>query len=234
MKTSNKILLISSSTLMAIGIVFLIVFRLTLGNSIPPEEGNESDKPEVSREFPLTDFTEIRISGHWEIELACGETTQVRVKAPEDVMERLSVKKQAGTLILSTDKSWHPDPGKVTALITLPSLSDLRVSGLVSLKLSGFSSENLAIHTTGSTSITGAGNHIRNLRLKGKGLSNLNLRQNSVINADLWYEGVYKIELSMSGGELTGQIKGVGKIIYDGEVTKESVRKDGPCKVSRE
>jgi len=234
MKTSNKILLMSSSTLMAIGIAFLIVFRLTLGNSNPPEEENDSDKPVVSREFPLTDFTEIKISGHWEIELACGETTQVTVKAPEDVMERLSVETQAEILILNTDKSWRPDPREVTALITMPSLSDLRVSGLINLKLSGFNSKNLAIHTKGSTSIKGTGNHIRNLRLKGKGLSNLNLRQNSVVNADLWYEGVYKIELSMAGGELTGQIKGVGKIIYDGEVTKESIHKDGPCKVSRE
>jgi hypothetical protein len=234
MKTSNKILVISSSTLMGIVIVFLLLFRLTLGNSITSERGIDSDKPTVSRDFPLTDFTAIEVSGHWEIELACGETTQVRVAAPGDVMERLSVEKQAGTLILRTNKKWRPTRGKVTALITLPSLSDLRVSGLVSLKLSGFSSENLTIHTKGSTSITGKGNHIHNLHLKGEGLSNLNLRQNSVINADLHYKGVYKIELSMAGGELTGKIKGVGKFIYNGEVTKESIQKDGPCKVIRE
>jgi hypothetical protein len=55
-----------------------------------------------------------------------------------------------------------------------------------------------------------------------------------VINAELRYEGVYKIELSMAGGELTGTIEGVGKVIYDGEVRKESIRKEGPCKVIRE
>ena len=234
MKTSNKILLISSSTLMGIMIVFLLLLRLTLGNSITPEKGEDSDKPSVSREFPLAGFTAIEVSGHWDIELARGETTQVKVQAPGDVMENLSVEKQAGTLILRTNKKWRPNPGKVTALITLPSLSDIRVSGLVSLKLSGFSSKSLTINTKGSTSITGKGNHIHNLHLKGKGLSNLNLRQNSVINADLRYEGVYKIELSMAGGELTGQIKGVGKVIYNGEVRNESIRKDGPSKVIRE
>ena len=234
MKTSNKILLISSSTLMGIVIVFLLLFRLTLGNSVTSERGIDSDKPTVSREFPFADFTAIEVSGHWEVELTRGETTQVKVKAPGDVMEKLSVEKQAGTLILRMDKKWRPSPGKVTALITMPSLSDLRFSGLVSLELSGFSSERLTINTEGSTSITGKGNHINNLYLKGKGLSNLNLRQNSVINADLRYEGVYKIELSMAGGELTGKIKGVGKVIYDGEVRKESIHKDGPCKVIRE
>jgi hypothetical protein len=104
----------------------------------------------------------------------------------------------------------------------------------VSLELSGFTSENLTVYTSGSTSITGKGNHIHNLNLRGKGLSNLNLRRSSVINADLRYKGVYKIELSMAGGELTGKIKGVGKVIYNGEVRKESIRKDGPCKVIRE
>jgi hypothetical protein len=234
MKTSNKILLISSSSLIGMVIVFLLIFRLTLGNSITTERPKDSDKPTVSREFPLAGFTAIEVSGHWEIELTRGETTQVDVKAPEDVMENLSVEKQGAALILRTDKKWRPSPGKVTALITMPSLSDLRLSGLVSLELSGFSSESLTVYTTGSTSITGKGNHINNLHLKGEGLSTLNLRQNSVINADLSYKGVYKIELSMAGGELTGKIKGVGKVIYDGEVRKESIRKDGPCKVIRE
>jgi len=234
MKTSNKILLISSSSLIGMVIVFLLIFRLTLGNSITTERPKDSDKPTVFREFPLAGFTSIEVSGHWEVALTRGETTQVEVKAPEDVMENLSVEKQGAALILRTDKKWRPSPGKVTALIALPSLSDLRLSGLVSLELSGFSSESLTVYTTGSTSITGTGNHINNLRLKGEGLSNLNLRQNSVINADLRYEGVYKIELSMAGGELTGKIKGVGKVIYDGEVRKESILKDGPCKVIRE
>ena len=234
MKTSNKILLISCSSLIVIVIVFLLIFRLTLGNSMTTERPIDSDKPIVSREFPLAGFTAIEVSGHWEVELTRGETTKVKVRAPGDVMEDLSVEKQAGTLILSTGKKWRLSPGKVTALITMPSLSDLRLSGLVSLELSGFSSESLTVYTTGSTSITGKGNHVHNLNLIGKGVSNLNLRRNSVINADLRYKGVYKIELSMAGGELTGKIKGVGKVIYNGEVRKESIRKVGPCKVIRE
>ena len=52
-----------------------------------------------------------------------------------------------------------------------------------------------------------------------------------MINADLRYKGVYKIELSMAGGELTGRIKGVGKVIYDGEIRKEKIRKHGPSMV---
>ena len=234
MKTSNKILLISGSSLIGIVIVFLLIFRITLGNSITTERPKDSHKPTVSREFPLADFTAIEVNGHWDVELTRGEIIQVKVKAPEDVMEHLSVEKQAGTLILKADKKWRHSHGKVTALISMPSLSNLRLSGLVGLELNGFTSESLTVYTAGSTSITGKGNFINNLHLKGKGLSNLNLKRNSVINADLLYEGVYKIELSMAGGELTGKIKGVGKVIYDGEVRKESIRKDGPCKVIRE
>ena len=155
MKTSNKILLISSSSLIGMVIVLLLIFRLMLGNSITTERPIDSVKPKVSREFPLAGFTAIKVGGHWEIELTRGETTQIKVKAPEDVLENLSVEKQAGTLILRTNKKWSSRPGKVTVLITMPSLSDLRLSGLVSLELSGFTSENLTVYTSGSTSITG-------------------------------------------------------------------------------
>jgi len=234
MKTSNKILLISSSSLIGIVIIFLLIFRLTLGNSVTTERLKDSDQTTVSREFPLAGFTSIEVNGQWEVELMRGDTIQVKVKGPGDIVEDLSVKKRGGTLIMNTDKKWRHSKRKVTALITMPSLSNLRLSGVVSLELNGFTSENLTVNTSGVTSIMGKGNHIRNLNLIGKGVSNLNLRQNSVINADLSYKGVYKIELSMAGGELTGKIKGVGKVIYNGEVRKESIRKEGPNKVIRE
>jgi len=57
MKTSNKILLISGSSLIGMVIAFLLIFRLTLGNSITTERPKDSDKPTVSRELPLAGFT---------------------------------------------------------------------------------------------------------------------------------------------------------------------------------
>ena len=234
MKTSNKILLISGSSLIGVVIVFLLIFRFTLGNSITTERLKESDKSTVSKEFLLDRFTAIEVSGQWEIELTCGETTQVKIKAPGDVMDDLLVKKRAGTLILSTDKKWRHNKRKVTALITMPSLSDLRLKGLVSLKFNGFTSENLTVYSSGSTSIKGKENNIQHLNFVGKGVSNLNLKRNSVINADLNCKGVYKIELFMAGGELTGKLKGAGEVIYNGEVSKESIRTEGTGKVRRE
>ncbi len=233
MKTSNKILLISNSCLIVVIIIFLLVFRSTLEGSITTVKSKDFDKTMVSKEFSLADFTEIEVSGHWEIELTREETTQVKVKAPKDVMETLSVQNKSGILILKTEKRSRNSPGKVTARITMPSLSAIHLRGLVSLELSGFRSENLTVYTVGSTSIIGKGNHINDLYLRGEGLSRLNLKRNSVINADLRYKGVYKIELSMAGGELTGRIKGVGKVIYDGEIRKEKIRKYGPSMVIR-
>ena len=233
MKTSNKILLISNSCLIVVIIIFLLVFRSTLEGSITTVKSKDFDKTMVSKEFSLADFTEIEVSGYWEIELTHEEMTQVKVKAPKDVMETLSVQNKSGILILKTEKRNHHSPGKVTARITMPSLSALHLRGLVSLELNGFKSENLTVYTAGATSIMGKGNHIINLYLRGEGLSKLNLNHNSVVNADLRYKGVYKIELSMAGGELTGRIKGVGKVIYDGEIRKEKIRKYGPSKVIR-
>ena len=87
MKTSNKILLISSSGLIGIVIAFLLIFRLTLGNAITTERPEDLDKPTVSGELPLAGFTAIEAGGHWEVELTRGEMTQVEVKAPKGSRE---------------------------------------------------------------------------------------------------------------------------------------------------
>jgi hypothetical protein len=65
MKTSNKILLISSSSLIGMVIVFLLILRLTLGNSITTERPKDSDNPTVFWEFPWAGFTASEVSGHW-------------------------------------------------------------------------------------------------------------------------------------------------------------------------
>ena len=45
---------------------------------------------------------------------------------------------------------------------------------------------------------------------------------------------IFKIKLSMAGGELTGRIEGVGKVLYEGQISRETISKEGPCKVVRE
>jgi hypothetical protein len=51
------------------------------------------------------------------------------------------------------------------------------------------------------------------------------------MQTDLNCEGVFNIDLSMAGGELSGRVKGTGKVRYGGKVSRETILREGPCKV---
>ncbi len=62
----------------------------------------------------------------------------------------------------------------------------------------------------------------------------MNLGDISIRNAELDCKGVININLTLNGGELTGSLKGVGELRYAGEISRESIRIKGPCKITRE
>jgi hypothetical protein len=230
MKTSNKLLLVSASSLIVIMLVLLLALKIALEASTDIEKTAKSEVAKLTRQFPLEDFTAIQVIGHWEIDIGRGDTRQVIAEAPDNVMDTIIVEKHGQTLILENKQRF----GEVRASIKVPSLVDLRLKGLISLKLSGFETDTLSMRTSGATTIKGAGNKIRDLSVSAEGVTNLDLRENPVTNADLRCEGVYKIELSMAGGELSGKVKGVGEVIYNGKVSKEGIVRKGHSKVTHQ
>jgi hypothetical protein len=230
MKTSNKLLLVSASGLIVIILALFLVLRIALETSTDIEKSAKSEGAQLTKQFPLKDFTAIQVIGHWKIDVVRGDATQVIAEAPADVMDTIVVEKRQQTLILENKNRL----GKVRASIKLPSLLDLRLKGLISLKLSDFQTDTLSMRTSGATTINGTGNKIRDLSVSAEGVTNLDLRQNPVTNADLRCEGVYKIELSMAGGELSGKVKGVGEVLYNGKVRKEGILRSGHSKVTHQ
>jgi hypothetical protein len=233
MKTSNKILWISSSSLIGVALVLLIALRISLGTDLDHEKQNDTEKTWVSRHLPLSDFTDVELGGRWEVELRRNDAEQVIVEGPEDMIDGLYARKEGKKLLLERKKR-RSEKNKLKASIAMPSLDYLRLNGVIDLNMNGFETSSLSIRTKGVTSIQGTKNSIQDLHLRGEGVSKLDLRKSPVTNADLDYEGVFKIRLSMAGGELTGSIEGVGKVLYDGQISRKAISKEGPCKVVRE
>ena len=230
MKTSNKLLLVSASSLIVIMLVLLLVLKIALETSTDIEDSAKSEGAQLTKQFTLEDFTAIQVIGHWKVDVVRGDNTQVIAEAPESVMDTIVVEKHIQTLILENKRRF----GEARAWIRLPSLVDLRLKGITSLKLRGFHTDSLSMRTSGATTINGTGNKIRDLSVSAEGVTNLDLRENPVTNADLRCEGVYKVELSMAGGELSGKVKGVGEVTYNGKVTKEGILRSGHSKVTHQ
>ncbi len=64
-------------------------------------------------------------------------------------------------------------------------------------------------------------------------VSKMNLEDFPTHKADLNCKGVFRIDLAMTGGELTGDIKGVGRVSYAGTTSRETIQTKGQCKVEQ-
>ena len=233
MKTSNKMLWGSLVGFFGITVIFLVALRILLGGNSEPAGGTVPDAAYGSREIAMADFAGVDLQGHWQAEVVQGPQEHIAVEGPEDLLAALSVRRRGESLALEMADQRH-DARKLHVAITMPVLHALRTKGVVNLTLSGFETDRLSMRFEGVTSVRGQEGRIGDLRFRGQGVSRVDLRDVPVRTADLDCEGVIKIDLTMAGGELTGSIKGVGELRYAGETSRESIQREGPCKVTRE
>ena len=230
MKTSNKILWGSLSGLFLVCVIFLLILRAMLGANPDPVKAAASVEAMGTREIDMSDLAAIDMQGNWQVKLFHGPDPVAIVEGPQDLLETLSVHRRGEFLALHMPKQRN-DKHKLTLSATLPELNRLHAKGVAQIRFTGFHSEYLSIRMQGVSKIVGRKGRINALDLRSEGVSRLDLRDLPIRQADLDCEGVFNIDLSMAGGELSGRVKGTGKVRYDGKVSRETILREGPCKI---
>ena len=224
MKKSNVILGSAFSGLLAMVIVFMVIVRILLGGAAETEAQTYDYGNWTSHDFKLTGFTGVSVEGAWEIRIIRGDEFQITVEAPEEIRNEIMVNENKGTIHLKRlEKKSKSVKRRLKAEIRMPRLTSLQTTGTVNLDIQNFKPEHLEITVAGSSKISGSGNEIKNLRLILAGVSNVKLRGNPVTNADVKFTGAYYVEMTFSGGDLTGKAAGMGKLIYDGVVNQDKL-----------
>jgi len=230
MKTSNKILWTALGGLFVCVVGFLIFIRVSTTPMIeklvskPVATGS---KALVSRSHALNYFSGIHASGKWNLKLQRGETYSVEIEAPEYLLEGLIVEKEKDVLRLGLEKGWRLQGGVLKAMVTLPDLKSLHVSGSVTVDMNGFESKRLRIKASGSTRIGGNDNKIYYLTLRGSGSTDFDLMNNPVTFVEIDLSGSSTVSVSMAGGDLKGSISGTGTVVYDGDIRDQEVSISG-------
>ena len=230
MKTSNKILWGSLGGLFLVCVIFLYVLRALLGGNPDPVNTVARNGAIGTREIDMSDLAAIDLQGNWKVKLIQGPDPVASVKGAQDLLETLSVHRRGESLALRMPRQRN-DKRKLTLTATLSELNRLHAQGVAEIRFTGFSSERLSIRMQGVSKIVGRRGRINALDLRSEGVSRMDLKGLPVRQADLDCEGVFNIELSMAGGELSGRVKGTGKVRYDGKVSRETILREGPCKV---
>jgi hypothetical protein len=232
MKISNKILSGAFVGILGICIAVLLIIKISLNDSSTYRDTPVLKSSAGLKVIEMSGFNSLDLKGNWKVRIVSSDKENIRVNGPEDLLESLLVNQQGKSIELHMAIQRN-DKRKLSLDITIPVIHSLRTRGVVDVSISGFYLEDLIIDSEGVSSIHGVNGRTDSLKFQGKGVSNLDLENFPTRKADLVSKGVVKIDLTMSGGELTGSIEGVGSVRYRGQANHESIRVKGSCKVTK-
>jgi Putative auto-transporter adhesin, head GIN domain len=221
MKISNKLLFIT-------GIVLaVLVFSLVLGSriflnsiteSVKEGEVNYSESTKAYSEF--TNFTNLDISGEWDITIKYGMVFDINIDARRGTIEPYEIKKTGNTLFL-TENPQSEINRKLTAVITMPELKGFNSTGGVKLDLNGFIEPDLILNFKGGAWASAENCQFDNLHLNSAGAINLEFGKIKIVNVDVQLKGAGNLIFHMDGGILSGNASGAVNIEYSGEARQE-------------
>ena len=205
----------------------------------------------TTRNFDLSDFTEIAAHSGFQLELVQSSTFSVEVTADDNVMDYIDVNKSGNTLKIRPQ--WNRSFRSVTliAKITMPDLYEIKLSGGSRASISGFnSSHDLSVGLSGGSSVTGditagdayfdlsGGSQVNlqgtadDLDVNGSGGSQLELEAFSVNNADINLSGGGRATVSVNG-TLDVNLSGGSHVTYIGEPTSIDMNLSGDSTISK-
>ena len=117
------------------------------------------DKDRITTTLDLAGFDRIEVSGVYDLTVEAGEDYSIKVSGPAHEVDRIEASVSGGVLELSQKdkKGWRRKRHGVDAVITMPMLRGLDVSGVVDGSVSGIDAErfDLAISGVGDITLTG-------------------------------------------------------------------------------
>ena len=146
-----KKVIIGIAAAVVLTVVLLAVFGVFGGGFVIIGSGDLT-----TRNFDLSDFTEVAAQSGFQLELVQSSTFSVEVTADDNVMDYIDVYKSGNTLKIRPQ--WNRSFRSVTlrAKITMPDLSEIKLSGGSRAGISGFnSSHDLSVGLSGGSSVTG-------------------------------------------------------------------------------
>jgi hypothetical protein len=222
-------------------VMILLIFGLMVGCGFVLT-GSGDLKTE---EYAFSDFNRVEVSSAFEYEIRQSNSYGISITADDNVIEKVQVTKEGDTLKISLETT--PRLGSLTlkAVLTMPYLRGLTISGASRGIISGFSSDNdMDIKVSGASKVTGditAGDVDFNVsgasavQLEGSannivanvsGASRFNLGGFMVNNANVTLSGASTGTVNLSG-KLDANLSGASKLSYFGEPTMGNINTSG-------
>lgn len=131
----------------------------------------------VSENRSVGSFTNVEVSGGFEVRLKQDGATSVKIETDENLMQYIEVMVNSNTLVIRSKRGFNLDPSKENIVyVSAPAYKDLDVSGACDIKGEGvISGTDLDVHASGASDINMEVN-VPNLSTELSGGGEINFR----------------------------------------------------------
>lgn len=230
MRTSQRVV----AGLLGAIVVLLIVAALYIRIAAP--ERPELSGERVTRTYDLANFRGAEVGGQWQVTIERGDAWRVAVEAPVEIVDEVQVRVSGDGEDVDLEGPWWyaaDDDEALKAMITMPALEHLEISGTSIVRFSGFEGDELAVDVSGAVDIRGAASRFDELTLDASGAVTVDFGDVTVTDAEVDVSGAGNVTLRMAGGRLTGDLSGAANLSYYGTVSEEDIDQSGFVTVRR-
>lgn len=187
----------------------------------------------ITKEIAVGNFNSIEVSSSFDVVIEKGLTHSVSITLPEEFEQYLIARvSYDGTLILGMDTRNMPvktrlEKKNVIAMITLPKLKDLEVSGVSKVTLNDeFTCDEFELEMSGTSKVSGLDISAREIKVECSGTSKVvgDLDGNEV---ELSVSGGSAAECVMNAGKLEVEVSGASRAILEGKAGDIDVEVSG-------
>ena len=181
----------------------------------------------VSRDYDVSGFDEIEVTGVYKIDLEVGPDFSLSASGREKEMQRAIVKVENGVLILAHEKKrgWMGGNRKAVKVVaTMPALRALRVSGVGDVDVEGVETDEFTVRVSGVGDVEIAGACAR-LDARVSGVGDLDARKLECADVKVTLSGVGDASVYASD-VVDARVSGVGGVDVYGSPEKVS-KSDG-------
>ena len=152
------------------------------------------------KDYDFDNFTKLRVSGIYEVELRQDDEFKVSVAANDDLFYKTQISQEGNELIIETTRdglTWNEifrNHRRPKLYITMPDLEYLGVEGIALVDIRDFEGDMLELNIEGASKLDGV----------------IDMQQ-----LKLNVEGAAKVDMEGQANELTLEVAGVGRIDMD-------------------
>ena len=166
---------------------------------------------EEKRNVP--DFTCIDLSGAFDVVVTCGKKQEISVSGDDNVVPHIKTEVTEGVLKVFLDQSVSTK-NKIKLALSVPTVNDLRVSGIGDVDISSVSNKLLRLDVSGVGNVKAEG-VVGALEITSSGAGNVEARKLIAKIAAVDVSGIGHVVLT-AADELNATISGVGGVDYFG------------------